>query len=101
MNAYYLLIIVGTLVGFCALAWMLLAPIWRFLDREEQASERWTKEALARRRRQQGNGHGQGGDGSSSGRPPDRVPPDDDHSDDPGGGSSSPSAPERPAPPES
>jgi hypothetical protein len=53
MDLYYLSIIVATLVGFCALAWMLLAPIWRFLDREQEVSKKWTKEALARRRRQQ------------------------------------------------
>jgi hypothetical protein len=53
MNLYYFSIIVATLVGFCTLAWLLLAPIWRFLDREQEVSQQWTKEALARRRRQQ------------------------------------------------
>jgi hypothetical protein len=60
MNTYYALIIAATLIGFCGLAWLLLAPIWRFLDREEKVSERWTKEALARRRRRQGNGQDAG-----------------------------------------
>ncbi|PSQ71204.1 MAG: hypothetical protein BRD38_02920 [Bacteroidetes bacterium QH_9_67_14] len=44
---------------------MLLAPIWRFLDREEKVSERWTKEALARRRRRQGNGRDAGSNPAS------------------------------------
>lgn len=75
MDTYYLLIVIATLVGFCGLAYLLLAPIWRFLDREEKVSDQWTKEALARRRRRQGNGHdtpdpaspaAPGNDGSSS-----------------------------------
>jgi hypothetical protein len=85
MNAYYLSIIVGTLVGFCGLAYLLLAPIWRFLDREEEVSDRWTKEALARRRRRQQHegrgGDGQGGDGETRrpappGEREDPAPPD-------------------------
>ncbi len=53
----FTLIIVLTLVGFLALAALLLVPIWRFLDREEEVSEQWTREELAarmrRRRREQ------------------------------------------------
>ena len=82
MNAYYLSIIVLTLVGFCALAYLLLAPIWRFLDREKKASDQWTKEALARRRHQQENGHGSGAPedqhrppGNDSPSPSDDTPP--------------------------
>ena len=47
----YLPIIVGTLVGFAALAALLLVPIYRFLDREEEVAEDWTPEALAERMR--------------------------------------------------
>lgn len=76
MNLYYLSIIVATLVGFCTLAWLLLAPIWRFLDREQEVSKKWTKEALARRRRQQ---HGEGAtddapDDGDTERPPRPAP---------------------------
>ena len=48
----YLPIIVGTLVGFAALAALLLVPIYRFLDREEEVAEDWTPEALAERMRE-------------------------------------------------
>lgn len=53
-------VILLTLVGFIALAAMLLVPVYRFLKREERASQRWTPEALARQQRQQppsANGH--------------------------------------------
>lgn len=77
MNLYYLSIIVATLVGFCTLAWLLLAPIWRFLDREQEVSKKWTKEALARRRRQQQHGEGATDDAPDDGdaeRPPRPAP---------------------------
>ncbi len=45
----YLPIIVATLVGFGALAAILLVPIYRFLDREQEVAEKWTPEALAKR----------------------------------------------------
>ncbi len=51
MDTYYLLVIIGTLVGFCALAFALLAPIYRFLDREEEVSQEWTKQRIAERQR--------------------------------------------------
>ncbi len=49
----YLPIIVGTLVGFALLAALLLVPISRFLDREEEVAEDWTPEALAERMHEQ------------------------------------------------
>jgi hypothetical protein len=48
----YLPIIVGTLVGFALLAALLLVPISRFLDREQEVAEDWTPEALAERMRE-------------------------------------------------
>lgn len=48
----YTVVIVATLVGFFLLAFLLLAPVYRFLKREEQASKHWTKESLARRHRE-------------------------------------------------
>lgn len=48
----YLPIIVGTLVGFAVLAALLLVPISRFLDREQEVAEDWTPEALAERMRE-------------------------------------------------
>ena len=42
-------IIVLTLVCFLTLAALLLVPVYRFLQREEQASKKWTRERLARR----------------------------------------------------
>lgn len=55
-------IILATLVGFCTLAFLLLAPIYLFLNREEEASKKWTKQELARRLRERepsSNGHDQ------------------------------------------
>ena len=52
----YLPIIAGTLVGFALLAALLLVPIWRFLDREEEVAEEWTPEAVAERVREQQEG---------------------------------------------
>lgn len=56
----YLPVIVGTLVGFAALAALLLVPIYRFLDREEEVAEDWTPEALAERMREQQHGAANG-----------------------------------------
>lgn len=49
----YLPIVIITLVGFTALALVLLVPIYRFLDREQEVSEQWTPEEIARRYREQ------------------------------------------------
>lgn len=54
------LIILGTLIGFLVLAYALLAPVYFFLEREEKASQKWTKEELAKRQRERdpsSNGH--------------------------------------------
>ena len=51
MDAYTIIVIV-TLVGFFLLAALLLVPVYLFLKREEKASQRWTRENLARRSRQ-------------------------------------------------
>lgn len=48
---YYTVVSILTLLGFAALACLLLIPVYLFLKREEQASERWTRDALARRLR--------------------------------------------------
>ncbi len=45
MDSYYL-VIVGTIVGFFALAAALLVPIYRFLKKEEQTAELWTEESV-------------------------------------------------------
>ena len=42
-------IILAALFGFFLLAYVLLAPVYRFLKREEQISKQWTPEALAER----------------------------------------------------
>lgn len=49
---FYSVLIVFTLVGFSLLAFMLLWPVYQFLEREQEASEQWTKEALAKRLRE-------------------------------------------------
>lgn len=43
------LIIVLTFFGFLLLAFILLFPVSRFLDREKKEAEEWTDEAIARR----------------------------------------------------
>jgi membrane protein implicated in regulation of membrane protease activity len=67
----FTLIIALTLVGFLALAALLLVPIWRFLDREEEVSEQWTREELAarmrRRRREQMRAEGEPGGETTNG----------------------------------
>lgn len=58
MDSYDLLIL-ATLIGFFALAYMLLAPVYKFLEREKQASKEWTPERIAeklRKRRASTNG---------------------------------------------
>ena len=49
MDAQIYLVIAGTFVGFLALAFGLLFPIYRFLTREETAEKSWTPDAVARR----------------------------------------------------
>lgn len=58
----YTWIILGTLVGFLTLAYLLLAPVNRFLEREEEASKEWTREALAQRRREEADGESTDGE---------------------------------------
>lgn len=50
----YSLLILATLVGFFALAYVLLAPVYRFLEREQQASKEWTPERIAERLKERG-----------------------------------------------
>ena len=52
----YLLVIVGTFFGFIGLAYLLLAPVNRFLNRENELSKEWTKDAIARRAREEKSG---------------------------------------------
>lgn len=48
----YLLVIIATLIVFFLLAALLLVPVYRFLDREQQASKAWTPEKIAERLQQ-------------------------------------------------
>lgn len=48
----YLVVIIVTIVGFCALAAALLVPVYLFLKKEEKLADSWTRERLS-----QGNGH--------------------------------------------
>jgi len=48
----YLPVILATLIGFGALAALLLVPVYRFLEREEEVAERWTPDELAERIRE-------------------------------------------------
>lgn len=51
-DSTYLPVILATLVGFGALAALLLIPVARFLDREQEVAEDWTPEAVAERMRE-------------------------------------------------
>ncbi len=53
------LVVVATFIGFCTLAFALLFPVYRFLNREEEISKHWTKEELARRAREHPPANGQ------------------------------------------
>ncbi len=69
MDDQIYLVIAGTFVGFIALAFFLLFPIYRFLTREESADKHWTPDAVARRQARTS------GDGTN---PPPVPPPDPD-----------------------
>lgn len=53
-TAYW--VIAGSIIGFLVLAFILLYPVHRFLNREEHVSHSWTQDEIARR--QQGHGDG-------------------------------------------
>lgn len=70
------LVIAGTFLGFLALAFLLLFPVYRFLTREETEAKEWTDDAVARRQRRPPPGDappGAVGDGHA-GPPPDGPP---------------------------
>jgi membrane protein implicated in regulation of membrane protease activity len=57
------LVAVAAVVGFLVLAFILLYPVWRFLNREEELSRRWTQDEIARwqaRQQHLGDGAGKG-----------------------------------------
>lgn len=51
-------VIAGAVFGFLFLAFILLFPVYRFLNREEETSRSWTPGEIARRG-PQGDGHTQ------------------------------------------
>jgi len=53
---YYTLVILGALIGFLALAALLLVPVYRFLQREDEAARRFTAEYLRRQQAVHPNG---------------------------------------------
>ena len=67
-NVYW--VIFGSVVGFLLLAFILLYPVLRFINREEEESRSWTPEEIARAARR----HRHGGDGDAD-EPPDETPP--------------------------
>lgn len=56
MDGQIYLIIAATFVGFITLAFVLLYPVHRFLNRQERIADDWTPDALARRQRRGGDG---------------------------------------------
>lgn len=74
MDAQIYLVIAGTFVGFLALAFGLLFPIYRFLTREETAEKSWTPDAVARRQAA-GFGDGTSAPPVAPPRPPDAPRP--------------------------
>ncbi len=57
-TAYW--VIAGSIVGFLILAFILLYPVHRFLNREEHASRTWTQDEIARRQQRRGDGSARG-----------------------------------------
>ena len=56
----YTAVILITLLSFTGLAALLLVPVYRFLEREREASKEWTRERLAQRMQDEsvaGNGY--------------------------------------------
>lgn len=64
-NAYW--VIAGAVFGFLFLAFILLYPVYRFLNREEETSRSWTPDEIARRQPR--------GDGSPVPEAPENEPP--------------------------
>lgn len=54
----YTIIIIITLVGFIALAALLLVPVYNFIQKEKKAASHWTKEEMARRSRERPSPNG-------------------------------------------
>ncbi|OZC03585.1 hypothetical protein [Rubricoccus marinus] len=46
-------VIIATTVGFFALAFILLYPVYRFMRKEEDLEKNWTKDAIAKRQRRE------------------------------------------------
>jgi len=44
----YSVVIIVTIIGFSALAAILLVPVYLFLKKEEEVADRWTQEALSK-----------------------------------------------------
>ena len=70
MDTQIYLVVAATFIGFVSLAFVLLYPVYRFLNREERVSRDWTPDAVARRQRPDA-GTGASGDGA----PADGAPP--------------------------
>ena len=68
MDTQIYLVVAATFVGFVSLAFILLYPVYRFLNREERVSKEWTPDAVARRQRPDA-GTGASGDGAQGVRP--------------------------------
>ncbi len=77
MDSQIYLVVAATFIGFVALAFLLLFPVYRFLRRQESMSDDWTAEAIARRQRQAQAGTdgapNPGGDGAAQ---PHSAPPE-------------------------
>lgn len=56
------LVAVAAAIGFLILAVILLWPVWRFLNREEEVSRRWTEDEIAKALRQRSAGGDGNGD---------------------------------------
>lgn len=66
-------VIFGSVVGFLVLAFILLYPVLRFINREEEASREWTPDEIARAARR----HRHGGNGGAGDTPDKEVHRDD------------------------
>lgn len=70
-------VIFGSIVGFLLLAFILLYPVHRFINREEEESKTWTPKQIAHRQRRRGDGHPTG-QPELPGEPPPKSPSERD-----------------------
>lgn len=76
MDTQIYLVVAAAFIGFVALAFILLYPVYRFLRRQERMSDDWTPDAIARRQRRGSASPPDGAAGGDGAAHPDSIPPE-------------------------